>query len=85
MLKGVFTAIITPFKNGIIDYDGYYKILERQIQCGVTGIVPCGTTGESPTLSFEEHGEFIKKTVEYVKKRVLVNCIYFKGDWIIVF
>ncbi|MCB1193333.1 MAG: 4-hydroxy-tetrahydrodipicolinate synthase [Leptospiraceae bacterium] len=72
MLKGVFTAIITPFKDGNIDYESYYKILDRQIQCGITGIVPCGTTGESPTLSFEEHSEFIRKTVEYVNKRVLV-------------
>lgn len=72
MLKGVFTAIITPFKNGVIDYDSYFKILDQQIECGVNGVVPCGTTGESPTLSFQEHSEFIQKTVKYVKNRILV-------------
>lgn len=72
MFNGVFTAIVTPFKNDKIDYDSYHKLLEIQIQKGVDGIVPCGTTGESPTLSYEEHEELIRKTVEIVNKRVLV-------------
>jgi 4-hydroxy-tetrahydrodipicolinate synthase len=72
MFKGVFTAVVTPFKGDKIDYDSYYAILDRQIQSNVTGIVPCGTTGESPTLSFEEHRELIKRTVEHVKGRKLV-------------
>ncbi|MCX7999331.1 MAG: 4-hydroxy-tetrahydrodipicolinate synthase, partial [Leptospiraceae bacterium] len=50
----------------------YQNLVETQIQRGVDGIVPCGTTGESPTLSYEEHEEFIRKTVEIVNKRVLV-------------
>ncbi|MCB1159409.1 MAG: 4-hydroxy-tetrahydrodipicolinate synthase [Leptospiraceae bacterium] len=72
MFQGVFTAIVTPFKNDKIDYDSYFKILDIQIKSDVTGIVPCGTTGESPTLSHEEHEEFIRKTVEYVNKRKLI-------------
>lgn len=73
-LQGVFTAIITPFtKDGSkIDYDAYYRLLQKQIDAGVSGVVPCGTTGESPTLSYEEHKELIKKTVEFVKGRTLV-------------
>lgn len=72
MFQGVFTAIVTPFKNDQIDYDSYQKLIEYQIQRGVDGIVPCGTTGESPTLGYEEHEELIQKTVEIVNKRVLV-------------
>lgn len=72
MFQGVYTAVITPFRNGKIDYDSYFKILENQIQSGVAGVVPCGTTGESPTLSYEEHKEFIQKTVEVVSGRIQV-------------
>ncbi|MCB1178067.1 MAG: 4-hydroxy-tetrahydrodipicolinate synthase [Leptospiraceae bacterium] len=72
MFQGVFTAIITPFKNDKIDYDSYFKILDKQIFAGIDGIVPCGTTGESPTLTYEEHTELIQKTVLYVNKRAKV-------------
>lgn len=72
MFKGVFTAIITPFSEGKIDYNSYFSILDKQIQSGVSGVVPCGTTGESPTLDHNEHSELIRKTVEYVKSRILV-------------
>lgn len=72
MFQGVFTAIITPFKEDKIDYSSYFRILDAQIRSGVSGVVPCGTTGESPTLSYEEHSELIQKTVEYVNKRILV-------------
>ncbi|EQA36333.1 4-hydroxy-tetrahydrodipicolinate synthase [Leptospira inadai serovar Lyme str. 10] len=72
MFRGVFTAIITPFKNGKIDYDSYFSLLEKQIKGGVSGVVPCGTTGESPTLSHDEHAELIRETVRTVKKRILV-------------
>ncbi len=73
-LQGVFTAIITPFtKDGTkIDYDSYYQLLQRQIDAGVSGVVPCGTTGESPTLTYDEHKELIKKTVEFINGRILV-------------
>ncbi|MCS7205099.1 MAG: 4-hydroxy-tetrahydrodipicolinate synthase [Leptospiraceae bacterium] len=72
--QGVFTAIITPFtKDGSqVDYDAYARLLEKQMEAGVAGVVPCGTTGESPTLSHKEHIEVIKKTVEIVKNRALV-------------
>lgn len=72
MFTGVFTAIITPFKNDRIDYDSYFKLIERQIHAGVSGVVPCGTTGESPTLNYDEHRELIKKTVEICRGKLLV-------------
>lgn len=73
-IQGLFTAIITPFtKDGSkIDFDAYQRLIERQIEAGVSGIVPCGTTGESPTLSHKEHIELIKRTVQFVKGRALV-------------
>jgi 4-hydroxy-tetrahydrodipicolinate synthase len=72
MFKGVYTAIITPFKNDRIDYDSYHLLLERQIKAGVSGVVPCGTTGESPTLTYEEHSELIRKTVEICRGKIKV-------------
>ena len=72
MFEGVHTALVTPFKNGKIDYDSLEKIIEMQISSGIDGLVPMGTTGESPTISFEEHKDFIKRVVSYVKKRVKV-------------
>lgn len=72
MFEGVFTAVITPFKDGKIDYSAYFKILDSQIGSGVAGIVPCGTTGESPTLDYEEHLELIQKTVSYVNHKIQV-------------
>lgn len=74
IFRGVYTAIITPFtKDGsAVDYDAYFRLVERQIQAGVAGIVPCGTTGESPTLSYEEHLEVIKKTVEIAKGKIQI-------------
>lgn len=72
--QGLYTAIVTPFeKNGTaIDYDVYAKLVELQVAAGVAGIVPCGTTGESPTLSHEEHSELIKRTVKLVAGRIQV-------------
>ncbi|MEM7180020.1 MAG: 4-hydroxy-tetrahydrodipicolinate synthase [Spirochaetota bacterium] len=72
MFQGVFTAIITPFQNDRIDYDSYFKILDGQIRSNISGVVPCGTTGESPALSHAEHKELIQKTVEYIQGRKLV-------------
>ncbi|TGN19052.1 4-hydroxy-tetrahydrodipicolinate synthase [Leptospira idonii] len=72
MFQGVYTAVITPFRNGKIDYESYFKILENQISSGVAGVVPCGTTGESPTLSYEEHKELVQKTVQFVNRRIQV-------------
>jgi len=72
MIKGVYTALITPFKDGKIDYDSLEKILEMQIEGGVAGVVPMGTTGESPTVSFDEHKELINWVVKKIGKRVRV-------------
>ncbi len=73
MFKGVFTAIITPFKeNGSVDEECLKKLIDFNIQNGVLGIVPCGTTGESPTLSHDEHDRVIELTVQHVNKRVPV-------------
>ncbi len=72
MFEGVFTAMVTPFKGGDIDYETLKKLIEIQIRGGVDGVVPLGTTGESPTVSFEEHEELIKRVVKIVNGRVKV-------------
>lgn len=72
MISGSLVAIITPFKKDKIDYEALTKLIEFQIAGGTHGIVPCGTTGESPTLSHDEHREVIKHTIEVVDKRVPV-------------
>lgn len=72
LFSGTFTALITPFRNGQIDYDALEKLVERQIQGGVDGLVPCGTTGESPTLTDAEYREVVGRVARAVKKRVPV-------------
>jgi 4-hydroxy-tetrahydrodipicolinate synthase len=72
MFKGSIVAIVTPFKNGEIDEDGYRELIEFQIENGTSAIVPCGTTGESATLSMAEHNRVINIAIEAVKKRVPV-------------
>jgi 4-hydroxy-tetrahydrodipicolinate synthase len=73
MFKGVFTAIITPFnEDGSLDEECLKKLIDFQIDNGISGIVPCGTTGESPTLSHEEHDRVIELTIQHVNKRVPV-------------
>jgi 4-hydroxy-tetrahydrodipicolinate synthase len=72
MLKGAITAIVTPFKNGRIDEEAYRALIERQIGEGIHGLVPCGTTGESPTLSHAEHKRVVSICIDQVKKRVPV-------------
>ncbi|KUJ94999.1 MAG: 4-hydroxy-tetrahydrodipicolinate synthase [Desulfonauticus sp.] len=71
-IQGAITALVTPFKNGQIDEEAYRKHIEWQIEEGIDGVVPCGTTGESATLSHEEHKRVIKICVEQVKGRVPV-------------
>jgi 4-hydroxy-tetrahydrodipicolinate synthase len=68
-LEGAFTAIVTPFANGEVDWDTFGKLIDRQLEGGVSGIVPCGTTGESPTLNNDEHDKVIEFTVEKVAGR----------------
>ncbi|MCA1989060.1 MAG: 4-hydroxy-tetrahydrodipicolinate synthase [Desulfarculus sp.] len=72
MLRGALVAIITPFKDGGVDEHGLRELIEFQIANGTDGIVPCGTTGESATLSHDEHKRVIEITVEQVNKRVPV-------------
>lgn len=72
MFRGSIVAIVTPFKNGKIDEKAFRELIEFQIKNGTSGIVPCGTTGESATLTFEEHNQVIEITIEQVKKRIPV-------------
>lgn len=72
MFKGSIVAIVTPFTNGKLDQKKFRELIEFQIKNGTSGIVPCGTTGESATLSFEEHDRVIEIAVEQTNKRVPV-------------
>lgn len=72
MFKGSIVAIVTPFKNGEIDEEAYRELIEFQIENGTSGIVPCGTTGESATLTMAEHNRVIDIALDAVKKRVPV-------------
>ncbi len=72
MFHGTITALLTPFKNGTIDEEAYRAHIEWQIEQGVNGLVPCGTTGESATMSHAEHESAIRICVDQVKKRVPV-------------
>jgi 4-hydroxy-tetrahydrodipicolinate synthase len=72
MFTGTYTAIVTPFKNGRIDETALTLLIKRQIQAGVDGIVPVGTTGESPTVSFEEHIQVIAWAVKASAGRIKV-------------
>jgi 4-hydroxy-tetrahydrodipicolinate synthase len=69
---GVITALVTPFRNDALDEAALRRLVDEQIAAGVDGLVPVGTTGESPTLTFEEHIRVIKVVVEAAKKRVPV-------------
>lgn len=70
MFKGAMVAIVTPFKGGNVDEEALRELIEFQIENGTDAIVPCGTTGESATLSMEEHERVVEITVEQVKGRV---------------
>lgn len=70
--RGAFTALVTPFKNGAVDEEAYRALIEWQIEQGIDGVVPCGTTGEAATLSHAEQGQVIKICVDQVKGRVPV-------------
>ena len=73
-LQGVDTALVTPFSadGSSIDFEAYEKLLAEQIEGGVSGLVPCGTTGESPTLTDQEQRDLIARTVQIAKGRVPV-------------
>ena len=72
MIRGAIVAIVTPFKDGKVDEEALRRLIDEQIANGTDGISPCGTTGESTTLSHEEHDRVIEVTVEAVNKRVPV-------------
>ncbi|MFC1493707.1 4-hydroxy-tetrahydrodipicolinate synthase [Thermodesulfobacteriota bacterium] len=72
MFQGSIVAIVTPFKNGQIDEEAYRALIDYQIESGTSAIVPCGTTGESATLSIEEHNRVIDIAIDAINKRVPV-------------
>lgn len=76
MFQGVYTALVTPFSNNSVDFDTFRKLCQRQIHSGVAGLVPCGTTGETPTLSNEEWAKLIQIAVEEAKGHcpVIAGC-----------
>lgn len=71
-LRGVYTALVTPFHQGQVDLRAHRALVERQLDAGVSGLVPCGTTGETPTLSHEEWSDVVRTTVEVAAGRVPV-------------
>ena len=72
MLKGSIPAVITPFNENNVDYNSLAKVLNHLINNGSHGLVPCGTTGESPTLSHDEHKKIIEETIRVTDKRIPV-------------
>ena len=72
MFKGSIVAIITPFKNGKLDENTYISLIHYHLKNGTSGIVPAGTTGESPTLSHEEHKRVIELSVRECKGKIPV-------------
>jgi 4-hydroxy-tetrahydrodipicolinate synthase len=72
MFQGSFTAIVTPFKNGEFDEAAFRELIDFQVEGGSNGVVPCGTTGESATLSHEEHHRVVETAVEQAAGRVPV-------------
>jgi len=72
MFTGTYTAIVTPFRNGKIDEPALERLIKAQIKAGVDGVVPVGTTGESPTVSFEEHIRLIEFTVQVAAGKIKV-------------
>src|SRR6188508_2536107 len=73
-LRGTFTALVTPFSaaDGSIDFPAYERLLEAQIAGKIDGLVPCGTTGESPTLSEDEKFSLVQRTVQVAAGRAAV-------------
>ncbi len=71
-LKGAMTAIVTPFKGGKVDEEAFRKLIRRQIEAGIDGLVPCGTTGEAATMELDEYEKVIGITVEECKGKVPV-------------
>ena len=80
MLFGSIPAVITPFQNHEVDYLSLEKIISYLIINGSNGLVPCGTTGESPTLSHQEHKKIIEETIRVADKRLPINILNNGGE-----
>ena len=72
MFSGTYTALVTPFRDGMVDEEAFEELVKFQIKSGVDGLVPVGTTGESPTLTVEEHLHVIELTVQFAKGKTRV-------------
>src|SRR5256885_11404232 len=72
MFTGTYTATVTPFKNGGLDETALHRLIKIQVQAGVDGIVPVGTTGESPTVNYEEHIQIIAASVKFAARKIKV-------------
>jgi 4-hydroxy-tetrahydrodipicolinate synthase len=72
MFNGTYTALVTPFRNGQVDVKAFEALIDRQAAAGIEGIIPVGTTGESPTLNMQEHVRVIELAVQFAKKRMKV-------------
>ena len=72
MFTGTYTALVTPFKNGSIDESALERLIKIQIKAGVDGIVPVGTTGESPTVNYEEHIQVVALAVRFAAGKIKV-------------
>jgi 4-hydroxy-tetrahydrodipicolinate synthase len=70
--RGSMTALVTPFRGGAVDEDGFRSLVEWQIESGTTGLVPVGTTGESPTLTHDEHKRVVEICIDQTKGRIPV-------------
>ena len=69
IFHGSITALVTPFTGGVVDFDQLRALIDWQIESGTNGLVPVGTTGESPTLSLEEHGAVITASIKAASGR----------------
>src|SRR2546430_15403508 len=72
MFRGTFTALVTPFREGAIDFTALQNLIESQIAAGIDGIIAVGTTGESPTLTYDERKEVIMFAIQTANTRCLV-------------
>ena len=72
MFEGVFTALVTPFRDGEVDEPALRELVELQVAAGVDGVVPCGSTGEAATLTHAEHGRVVEIVVEAARRRIQV-------------
>src|SRR2546422_8799393 len=72
MFTGTYTALVTPFKNGGVDESALERLIKIQVKAGVDGIVPVGTTGESPTVDYEEHIDVVALAVRFAARKIKV-------------